>query len=52
MQQVQYKYRPENLTISEPNKYKPEDLYSEEMVLNLGHSTSIYAWSFAFGSAD
>lgn len=36
MQQVQYKYRPENLTISEPNKYKAEDLYSEEMVLNLG----------------
>lgn len=36
MKSVQYKYRPENLTISEPNKYKPENLQSEEMILNLG----------------
>jgi NADH-quinone oxidoreductase subunit D len=33
---VQYKYRPEYLTISEPNKYKAENLQSEEMILNLG----------------
>ena len=36
MQQIQFKYRPENLTISEPNKYKTEHLHSEEMILNLG----------------
>ncbi len=36
MKSVQYKYRPENLTISEPNKYKAENLQSEEMILNLG----------------
>jgi len=33
---IQYKYRPDNLTKSEPNKYKPENLKSEEMILNLG----------------
>ncbi|RYU92946.1 NADH-quinone oxidoreductase subunit D [Emticicia agri] len=36
LKSVQYKYRPENLTISEPNKYKSENLHSEEMILNLG----------------
>lgn len=36
LKSVQYKYRPENLTISEPNKYKAEQLRSEEMILNLG----------------
>lgn len=36
MKSVQYKYRPEYLTISEPNKYKAENLQSEEMILNLG----------------
>ncbi|WP_460472545.1 NADH-quinone oxidoreductase subunit D [Emticicia fontis] len=36
LKSVQYKYRPENLTISEPNKYKAENLQSEEMILNLG----------------
>jgi NADH-quinone oxidoreductase subunit D len=36
LKSVQYKYRPENLTISEPNKYKAEHLRSEEMILNLG----------------
>jgi NADH-quinone oxidoreductase subunit D len=36
LKSIQYKYRPENLTISEPNKYKAENLQSEEMILNLG----------------
>lgn len=34
--QIQYKFNPENLTLSEPNKFKIEDLNSEEMVVNLG----------------
>lgn len=33
---IQYKYRPDNLVLSEPNKYKAEELKSTEMVLNLG----------------
>ncbi len=36
MKSIQYKYRPENFSISEPNKYKIEALKSEEMILNLG----------------
>jgi NADH-quinone oxidoreductase subunit D len=34
--QIQYQYKPGNLQRSEPNKLKPEDLRSEEMILNLG----------------
>jgi NADH-quinone oxidoreductase subunit D len=34
--QIQYKYSPDNLALSEPNKLKPENLRSEEMILNLG----------------
>lgn len=33
---VQYKYKSEYLTISEPNKYNLENLKSEEMVINMG----------------
>ncbi|SKC50016.1 NADH-quinone oxidoreductase subunit D [Ohtaekwangia koreensis] len=33
---VQYKYREGNLARSEPNKLKPENLRSEEMIINLG----------------
>lgn len=33
---VQYKYRPENLNASAPNKLKQESLRSEEMIINLG----------------
>lgn len=33
---IQYKYHEDNLTRSEPNKYREEDLKSEEMVINLG----------------
>ncbi len=36
MQKVQYKYRTEYLTDSEPLKFKDEDLAEEEMILNLG----------------
>ncbi|MEM9297739.1 MAG: NADH-quinone oxidoreductase subunit D [Bacteroidota bacterium] len=34
--EIQYKYHPDNLVLSEPNKYKVGDLKSTEMVLNLG----------------
>lgn len=34
--QVQYKSRPGNLLLSEPNKFRAEDLRSEEMIINLG----------------
>ncbi len=33
---VQYKYNPRGLQLSEPNKFKPEDLHTEEMIINLG----------------
>jgi NADH-quinone oxidoreductase subunit D len=33
---LQYEYRPEHLTNSEPNKYLAKDLRKEEMVLNMG----------------
>src|SRR5690242_1237289 len=33
---VQYKYRPSNLSQSEPNKLKAENLRSEEMIINVG----------------
>ncbi|MBX2952227.1 MAG: NADH-quinone oxidoreductase subunit D [Leadbetterella sp.] len=36
MQKVQYKYRTEYLTDSEPLKFKEADLAEEEMILNLG----------------
>jgi NADH-quinone oxidoreductase subunit D len=36
MTDIQYKYNSENLTISEATKYKPENLRTEEMLLNLG----------------
>jgi len=32
----QYKYHPDNLVLSEPNKLKTENLRSEEMIINLG----------------
>ena len=34
--QIQYKSRPGDLLISEPNKFKVENLRSEEMIINLG----------------
>src|SRR3954469_24047401 len=36
MKQIQYQYKPENLSGSEPNKYRLENLRTEEMVLSLG----------------
>lgn len=33
---IQYKYKINNLTDSEPNKFKEENLRSEEMIINLG----------------
>jgi NADH-quinone oxidoreductase subunit D len=33
---VQYVYNPEGLQLSEPNKFRVEDLRSEEMIINLG----------------
>jgi NADH-quinone oxidoreductase subunit D len=33
---VQYHYKPENFHLSEPNKYRPQDLKREEMILSLG----------------
>lgn len=33
---IQYKYKEGNLALSEPNKLKPENLRSEEMIINLG----------------
>lgn len=36
MDRVQYKYASNNLTDSEPNKYRLDDLKSEELVINLG----------------
>ena len=33
---VQYKYNPRGLQLSEPNKFGPENLRSEEMIINLG----------------
>ncbi|HEX6223294.1 MAG TPA: NADH-quinone oxidoreductase subunit D [Chryseolinea sp.] len=34
--QIQYKSHPGNLVLSEPNKFKAENLRSEEMIINLG----------------
>jgi len=34
--QIQYKSRPGNLTLSEPNKFKVDNLRSEEMIINVG----------------
>jgi NADH-quinone oxidoreductase subunit D len=36
MQNIQYKYKPENLRESDPTKFKVENLKNEEMLLNLG----------------
>lgn len=36
MQKIQYKYKPDNLTVSEPTKYLQSDLKSEEMLINIG----------------
>lgn len=36
MQKIQYKYRRENLSESEPTKFNYENLSSEEMLINLG----------------
>lgn len=36
MQKIQYKYRPENLSISEPTKFSIEILEEQEMLINLG----------------
>ena len=33
---IQYKYKEGSLVLSEPNKLKPENLRSEEMIINLG----------------
>jgi NADH-quinone oxidoreductase subunit D len=33
---IQYKYKPEYLTVSEPNKYTLENLKAEEMLINMG----------------
>ncbi len=33
---VQYQYNPEGLKLSEPNKFRVEDLRTEEMIINLG----------------
>jgi NADH-quinone oxidoreductase subunit D len=33
---IQYKSHPENLILSEPNKFKAEKLRTEEMIINLG----------------
>ena len=33
---VQYRYNPEGLKLSEPNKFRAEDLRAEEMIINLG----------------
>ncbi len=34
--QVQYKYKPNNLLDSEPNKFREDGLRAEEMIINLG----------------
>ncbi len=34
--EIQYKYHPDNLVLSEPNKFKEAELKSTEMVINLG----------------
>ncbi len=36
MSSIQYEYKPDNHLRSDPNKYKLEDLRSEEMILSLG----------------
>jgi NADH-quinone oxidoreductase subunit D len=33
---IQYKYKEDNLALSEPNKFRPGELRSEEMIINLG----------------
>ena len=33
---IQYRFREDNLELSEPNKFKPGELRSEEMIINMG----------------
>lgn len=33
---IQYRFREDNLLLSEPNKFKPGELRSEEMIINMG----------------
>lgn len=33
---IQYTFKPDNLILSEPNKFKPSDLRPEEMIVSLG----------------
>lgn len=35
-EQIQYKSHPNNLVLSEPNKFDPKNLRTEEMIINLG----------------
>jgi NADH-quinone oxidoreductase subunit D len=35
-QKIQYKFKESNLELSEPNKFKPGELRTEEMIINLG----------------
>jgi len=34
--QIQYRYKEDNLILSEPNKFRADDLKAEEMIINLG----------------
>lgn len=34
--EIQYQFDEQNLRLSEPNKYRPEDLKAEEMIINIG----------------
>lgn len=36
IKEIQYIFKPENLSLSEPSVYKPENLKSEEMILSIG----------------
>lgn len=36
MSSIEYKYHPDNLRLSEPNRYDPAKLRTEEMVINIG----------------
>src|SRR5213079_1120842 len=33
---IQYRYKEDNLALSEPNKFKPGEIRTEEMIINLG----------------
>lgn len=36
MPEIEYEYRPENLRQSEPNRFEPDELRTEEMIINIG----------------